>query len=111
VLTTVVVNVALVTYLVFAVLEYISRSESIDCLKRECHKLNFAVINLSGGDSCKNDCDLTFCSPFGMLLFVAGAAYIGCFYFLIVKPHFGKQIGRNVLKPVGRMFRQALKTL
>jgi hypothetical protein len=46
-----------------------------------------------------------------MLLFVAGAAYIGCFYFLIVKPHFGKQIARNVLKPISRVFRQALKNL
>jgi hypothetical protein len=45
------------------------------------------------------------------MLFVAGAGYIGVIYFMIVKPYFGQTINNFALKPVGRMFKQAIKVL
>lgn len=67
--------------------------------------------NLSTGDDCMTDCDLTLCSDFGMLIFVLSATYIGLLYFTVIKPYFGKSINENILKPIGKRIKIMFKTL
>lgn len=103
----VIIHAAVVTYLVFATIEYIN-SRKVLLLQLLISEL--LRIHLTG-DACKVDCDLTLCSPFGMLIFVSAATYVGLLYFSIIKPYFGNWIKTNIFKPIGRRAKSAFKIL
>lgn len=109
VLQKVIIHAAVLTYLIFAILKYINSSKV--CPNRQLsHKLQFVLFD-STGDDCENDCDLTLCSPFGMLIFVVSATYAGLLYFTIIKPYFGKWITMNIFRPIRRRARHAFDEL
>ncbi|XP_070501377.1 uncharacterized transporter YutK-like [Chironomus tepperi] len=66
---------------------------------------------ISTRDTCTQDCTLTFCSSYGMLLFLFGTIYVCLFYFKILKPYLGKFIVNSIFSPIGRGIKSLFKTL
>jgi hypothetical protein len=98
-LLTILINVVVLSYFAYATFHYITISEftfySI---------IIIIIISLTqpsdfhhSGDTCVEDCQLTLCSPYGMLLFVCGATYLGIIYFKLLKSCVGKTIERLCL--------------
>lgn len=76
--------------------------------------LSYAIyFYVTSRDTCIRDCtseSLTFCSSFGMLIFVFGSIYLGLFYFKILKPYFGESIQSNIFHPIGHGIKRLFKT-
>ncbi|KAG5677450.1 hypothetical protein PVAND_007208 [Polypedilum vanderplanki] len=62
-------------------------------------------------NACEKNCELTLCSPYGMLLFVISAIYLGLIYYKLIKPYFGKTIEKKIFKPVRHNTRKFFKSM
>lgn len=93
-----------VAYFSYATYNYISTRE---------YNLITRYVNhsdcLNVGKRCTQDCSLTLCSPFGMLLLVIGSSYFGLIYFKLFKPLCGDLIYGKAIQPTKQHLKQLLR--
>lgn len=97
----------IIAYISYVTYYYVSTSKYLFQINHDAED----YLNIFLGDTCTQDCTLTFCSSYGMLLFVFGSIYVALFYFKILKPYLGKFIVNSIFRPISRGIKNLFKTL
>jgi hypothetical protein len=99
-------HLIVIAYFSYVSYRYIATSE---CLLTIC---NFKFENiLFLGEFCANDCQLTLCSSYGMLLLVFVATYLGLIYYKLIKKYYGKTIYESIIRPLSLGIQDNFKSL